>query len=62
MTGLASPIVPEAPAAIKALAMSPDSILVSWTPPANPNGVIKRYTVYFMEEGSREVSLGDMSD
>ncbi|XP_043207619.1 Down syndrome cell adhesion molecule-like protein Dscam2 isoform X5 [Amphibalanus amphitrite] len=49
--------VPEAPAAIKALAMSSDSILVSWRQPENPNGIIKRYTVYFMEEGSREPQM-----
>ncbi|XP_037087513.1 LOW QUALITY PROTEIN: Down syndrome cell adhesion molecule-like protein Dscam2 [Pollicipes pollicipes] len=49
--------VPEPPADIKALPMSPDSILVSWREPAQPNGVIKRYTVYFKEEGSREPQM-----
>ncbi|XP_034950760.1 Down syndrome cell adhesion molecule-like protein Dscam2 isoform X25 [Chelonus insularis] len=37
---------PEAPVAIKALVMSPESILVSWRPPTQPNGVISQYTVY----------------
>ncbi|XP_058804461.1 cell adhesion molecule Dscam2 isoform X16 [Phymastichus coffea] len=37
---------PEAPTAIKALVMSADSILVSWRPPIQPNGVISQYTVY----------------
>ncbi|XP_015172312.1 PREDICTED: Down syndrome cell adhesion molecule-like protein Dscam2 isoform X31 [Polistes dominula] len=37
---------PEAPIAVKALVMSPESILVSWRPPNQPNGVISQYTVY----------------
>ncbi|XP_023247278.1 Down syndrome cell adhesion molecule-like protein Dscam2 [Copidosoma floridanum] len=37
---------PEAPTAIKALVMSADSILVSWRPPSQPNGVISQYIVY----------------
>ncbi|XP_058830704.1 cell adhesion molecule Dscam2 isoform X49 [Topomyia yanbarensis] len=38
--------VPEAPTAVKALVMSEGSILVSWLPPSQPNGVILQYTVY----------------
>nr|XP_029721313.1 Down syndrome cell adhesion molecule-like protein Dscam2 isoform X32 [Aedes albopictus] len=38
--------VPEAPTAVKALVMSEGSILVSWQPPSQPNGVILQYTVY----------------
>ncbi|XP_059046528.1 cell adhesion molecule Dscam2 isoform X45 [Achroia grisella] len=38
--------VPEAPRAVKALVMGPDSILVSWRPPAQPNGVVTHYNVY----------------
>uniref|UniRef100_A0A336L245 CSON014681 protein n=1 Tax=Culicoides sonorensis TaxID=179676 RepID=A0A336L245_CULSO len=38
--------VPEAPTAVKALAMSGGAILVSWRQPANPNGIILQYTVY----------------
>lgn len=37
---------PEAPIAIKALVMSAESILISWRPPSQPNGVISQYTVY----------------
>ncbi|XP_063395061.1 cell adhesion molecule Dscam2 isoform X7 [Cydia fagiglandana] len=38
--------VPEAPRAVKALVMGPDSILVSWRAPAQPNGVVTHYNVY----------------
>ncbi|XP_050346768.1 cell adhesion molecule Dscam2 isoform X8 [Nymphalis io] len=38
--------VPEAPRAVKALVMGADSILVSWRPPAMPNGVVTHYNVY----------------
>ncbi|XP_063822595.1 cell adhesion molecule Dscam1 isoform X1 [Ostrinia nubilalis] len=38
--------VPEAPRAVKALVMGEDSILVSWRPPAQPNGVVTHYNVY----------------
>ncbi|XP_022815094.1 Down syndrome cell adhesion molecule-like protein Dscam2 isoform X12 [Spodoptera litura] len=38
--------VPEAPRAVKALVMGQDSILVSWRPPAQPNGVVTHYNVY----------------
>ncbi|XP_063221339.1 cell adhesion molecule Dscam2 isoform X2 [Bacillus rossius redtenbacheri] len=41
--------VPEAPNAVKALVMSGDSILVSWKPPEQPNGVVVQYTVYVRE-------------
>lgn len=30
--------------------MSEESILISWKPPAQPNGVISQYTVYIKEE------------
>ncbi|XP_047520750.1 Down syndrome cell adhesion molecule-like protein Dscam2 isoform X2 [Pieris napi] len=43
--------VPSAPEKIKALAYSSDSVLVSWLPPVNPNGVISHYTVYYREAG-----------
>lgn len=33
---------PEAPTAVKALIMSSDAILVSWRPPAYPNGNISK--------------------
>ncbi|XP_071455023.1 cell adhesion molecule Dscam1 [Hetaerina americana] len=42
--------VPEAPASIKALVMSGDSILVSWKPPEQPNGIVVQYTVYVRED------------
>lgn len=48
--------VPEAPSAIKAHVMSAESILVSWKPPSQPNGVIVQYTVYY-KEANKNVSI-----
>uniref|UniRef100_A0A182WFX7 Down syndrome cell adhesion molecule n=1 Tax=Anopheles minimus TaxID=112268 RepID=A0A182WFX7_9DIPT len=45
--------VPEAPTGVKALVMSEGSILVSWQPPAQPNGLILQYTVY-IKSGDQE--------
>lgn len=45
---------PEAPIAIKALVMSAESILVSWRPPTQPNGVISQYTVYTKPDNTEE--------
>ncbi|XP_017797231.1 PREDICTED: Down syndrome cell adhesion molecule-like protein Dscam2 [Habropoda laboriosa] len=45
---------PEAPIAIKALVMSGESILVSWRPPSQPNGVITQYTVYTKADNAEE--------
>ncbi len=42
-------LVPGAPSAVKALLMTPDSILVSWKAPEFPNGVVHQYTVYIQE-------------
>ncbi|XP_068085343.1 cell adhesion molecule Dscam1 [Anabrus simplex] len=62
--------VPEAPSAIKALVMSAESILVSWKPPEQPNGVVTQYTVYVREDSeeakdeepkSQKVSASQMS-
>lgn len=47
-------IVPEAPAALKALVMSTESVLVSWKPPAEPNGEINQYTVYIQPSGDNK--------
>ncbi|KAG4065278.1 hypothetical protein HA402_012720, partial [Bradysia odoriphaga] len=44
--------VPEAPTAVKALVVGAEAILVSWLPPAQPNGLITQYTVYSKEEGT----------
>ncbi|GFO29921.1 Down syndrome cell adhesion molecule [Plakobranchus ocellatus] len=49
------PSVPEAPARIKALATNDSAILVSWRPPARPNGIIRGYTLYFNNQSSPEV-------
>uniref|UniRef100_T1JAC9 Down syndrome cell adhesion molecule-like protein Dscam2 n=1 Tax=Strigamia maritima TaxID=126957 RepID=T1JAC9_STRMM len=38
--------VPESPEKVKALVASEDSILLTWLPPSQPNGIIIRYTVY----------------
>lgn len=45
-------VVPEAPTAVKALVVGAQAILVSWRPPAQPNGIISQYTVYSREEGT----------
>ncbi|CAH0555681.1 unnamed protein product [Brassicogethes aeneus] len=44
--------VPEAPIAVKALVMSSDSILTSWKPPVEPNGIVEYYTVYYKQAGN----------
>ncbi|KAK4008603.1 hypothetical protein OUZ56_013738 [Daphnia magna] len=41
--------VPGSPSAVKALLMTPDSILVSWKAPELPNGIVNQYTVYIQE-------------
>ncbi len=46
-----NPLVPGSPSAVKALLMTPDSILVSWKAPELPNGIVNQYTVY-IQEGS----------
>lgn len=46
--------VPEAPTSVKALVMSAESILVSWRPPTQPNGVIAQYTVYTKTNNSEQ--------
>ena len=38
--------IPGPPSSVKPLAMSEDSILVSWKEPDEPNGIIIQYTVY----------------
>lgn len=45
--------VPDAPAGIKAAALTGDSILVSWLPPKSRNGLILHYTVYSRETGRK---------
>ncbi|XP_049309246.1 Down syndrome cell adhesion molecule-like protein Dscam2 isoform X40 [Bactrocera dorsalis] len=46
------PDVPEAPTDVKALVKGHAAILVSWRPPAQPNGIIQQYTVYSKVEGA----------
>lgn len=45
--------VPEAPANIKASALTAESILISWLPPTQRNGLITHYTVYSKEAGRK---------
>ncbi|XP_048506692.1 Down syndrome cell adhesion molecule-like protein Dscam2 isoform X9 [Athalia rosae] len=52
---------PEAPVAIKALVMSAESILVSWRPPSQPNGVISQYTIYAKAENAEEPTTQKVS-
>ncbi|XP_054740544.1 cell adhesion molecule Dscam2 isoform X11 [Anastrepha obliqua] len=46
------PDVPDAPTDVKALVKGQAAILVSWRPPAQPNGIIQQYTVYSKVEGA----------
>ena len=49
--------IPGSPSFVKAMAMSQDSILVSWKEPEEPNGIILQYTVYIKELArSRDVA------
>lgn len=54
--------VPEAPSAVKALVMSGDSILVSWKPPEQPNGIVSQYTVYVREDSEEAKDVSVISD
>lgn len=48
--------VPEAPADIKAVVVSRNSIIVTWKPPSCPNGIVTKYTVYVRSsQGDNEV-------
>jgi hypothetical protein len=38
--------LPSQPRAIKAVQSSPDSVIVSWKLPKEPNGILRKYTVY----------------
>ena len=50
-------MIPGPPSFVKAMAMSQDSILVSWKEPEEPNGIILQYTVYIKELArSRDVA------
>ncbi|XP_039277671.1 Down syndrome cell adhesion molecule-like protein Dscam2 [Nilaparvata lugens] len=54
--------VPGPPGLIKALAMTSDSILVSWTRPREPNGIIMKYFIYIQHQNKdiiKEVVYGD---
>ncbi|XP_025784688.1 Down syndrome cell adhesion molecule-like protein 1 [Puma concolor] len=44
--------VPGPPAGIKAVPSSASSVVVSWLPPAKPNGVIRKYTIFCSSPGS----------
>ncbi|XP_013147057.1 PREDICTED: Down syndrome cell adhesion molecule-like protein Dscam2 [Papilio polytes] len=44
--------VPDPPADIKVLVLSPTSLLVSWKPPEHPNGELLYYTVYIKPTSS----------
>lgn len=49
-------VVPGAPADIKAVVSSPQSLKVSWLPPLDPNGVITKYNLYRRNmDGRQEV-------
>ncbi len=48
-TSITEQDIPGPPSSVKALAMSGDSILVSWQEPEEPNGIILQYMVYMKE-------------
>lgn len=47
-----APSVPGPPAGIKAVPSSASSVVVSWLPPAKPNGIIRKYTIFCSSPGS----------
>ena len=47
-------LAPGQPTAVKALVMGSGAILVSWRPPAMPNGMITQYTVYIKSSNEKE--------
>ncbi|KAK3921052.1 Down syndrome cell adhesion molecule-like protein Dscam2 [Frankliniella fusca] len=48
--------VPGQPAGVKAVLQAPDMALVTWLPPAHPNGQLTKYSVYVRDlEGGRQV-------
>uniref|UniRef100_T1JAD1 Down syndrome cell adhesion molecule-like protein Dscam2 n=1 Tax=Strigamia maritima TaxID=126957 RepID=T1JAD1_STRMM len=57
--------VPEAPAKVKAVVTSEDSIFLTWLPPYQPNGLIIRYSVYIrttnddVENTTKTIVAGD---
>ncbi|VVC34250.1 Hypothetical protein CINCED_3A009503 [Cinara cedri] len=55
--------IPGPPDNIKALTVTSSSILVSWTPPKQPNGVVIKYTVYVKHNKvvDKEIVFGDKS-
>lgn len=53
--------VPEAPANIKAAALTAESILISWLPPIQKNGLISHYTVYSKESGRKAQTRSEYS-
>ncbi|CAG0921872.1 unnamed protein product [Notodromas monacha] len=55
--------VPDAPEGIKALQISPKTVLVSWKPPLRPNGVVERYDLEIKEHSANAFpSLSSASD
>ncbi|NWI67554.1 DSCL1 protein, partial [Todus mexicanus] len=44
--------IPGPPAGIKAVPSSSSSVVVSWLPPAKPNGIIRKYTIFCSSPGS----------
>jgi Down syndrome cell adhesion molecule-like protein 1 len=51
---------PDGPTGVKALIMSKESILVSWKPPVQPNGIIIKYKVYMkssVEKETKEIEV-----
>uniref|UniRef100_A0A674GAB7 Cell adhesion molecule DSCAML1 n=1 Tax=Taeniopygia guttata TaxID=59729 RepID=A0A674GAB7_TAEGU len=46
--------IPGPPAGIKAVPSSASSVVVSWLPPAKPNGIIRKYTIFCSSPGSGE--------
>ncbi|GAB6026763.1 Down syndrome cell adhesion molecule-like protein 1 [Chamberlinius hualienensis] len=52
--------VPDAPGDIKVMTTSANSILVTWTPPIEPNGILTKYNVY-MRRTEPQLNREDVS-
>lgn len=53
--------VPDPPANIKAMLESTDSAVVTWLPPAHPNGEIQKYGIYIrIMENGHQIDIRNM--
>ena len=69
-------IAPSAPLQLSSNRLTPTSMIISWSPPEFPNGIIRRYKVVYrkaftgndsykaitIQANSRSVNLGDLQE